>query len=289
MNFKFYFLFSGIYLLTAFHLIAQDNLGKVKYQVESSFDITKDSAQKILQNLDFEKKERTDFVFDAFDGENFLLFPGKRKIRFRMKEDEEKKVLQINTNINFINRKCPKGQSILIREKENGEINLSANQYEYLKTGNQLLNLPDLNPSQTLKSLKELDQYLKKIQLPLKSELEKTFPKKWVYLPINLSKKKKYKHKVNFGYGDITVSISGGEDYIGEKFLQEKWELEFQVNPKDWIDSKCKGKYCGFEKSICLFMESQNLSAKDFNPPKISPYDVLKKEIPNLSKLLPSP
>lgn len=273
------YFFCGLSLLLASKSFAEDNLGKIKYQVESSFDITKEAAIKIINHYEFEKKERIDYVFDSYEGEKFLLFPGKNKIRFRMKEDENKRVLQINTTYQFINRQCQNGQTVIIREKENGEINLSNEQANYLRTRNNIWDILKNDTENSILEMKNLDKYLKEIYIPLKPELEKSFPKTWIYLPINISKKKKYKYTINFGSGDIIVSISGGQDYIGKKFIQEKWELEFQVNPKDWIDFGCKTKYCSFEKSICTFLKNEKLTAKDFDPPKISPYEILKKEL----------
>ncbi|HRG48886.1 MAG TPA: hypothetical protein PLG41_21950, partial [Leptospiraceae bacterium] len=63
------------------------------------------------------------------------------------------------------------------------------------------------------------------------------------------------------------------------RYIQEKWEIEFQVDPEDWKDTNCIEKYCGVEKSVCKFLQTEKISQKDLNPTKLSTYEEVKKII----------
>ncbi|MBK8395435.1 MAG: hypothetical protein IPL26_09360 [Leptospiraceae bacterium] len=275
MKLKLFFLLSFI-----FHFPSLDNLlfasdrGKVKYQVEVSLDITDSAAKKILTHYPFESKNRTDYVYDVYDGKNFLLFPSKYKTRFRLKKEEHKKVIQINTNTNSYSRICKNGLPILIRERKMGELEASKKKYKTLIDGNNLLENLNQNTQNACKSLVEFNQIVKNINMPLKSELEKSFQtKNWIYLPINMSQKTKWKTKKE----QITISISKGNDFIGKTFLQEKWEIEFQIDSE--MNSKCSQKYCEFEKTICEFLQTEQISKADLDPPKKTPYPIVQGKL----------
>ena len=267
-----------------FPLFASDK-GKIKYQVEVSLDLTEKAAKKILSHYQFESKERTDYVFDIYDGKNFLLFPSPQKIRFRLKEEDDKKVIQINKNTKTFSRTCENFLPILIRERKSGELNASNKQYKSLLRGNTLLEQFDTNPHNTCKPLKIFSNTLQKLNIPLQSEIEKSFGfKNWMYLPINISKKIKWKKKTNLEFGQMTISLSQGKDFIGEKFLQEKWEIEFQINPMEWKESICPQKYCKLEESICEFLKKEEIAKEDLDPIKISPYTKIKERLTPCNK-----
>lgn len=275
-----------IAVIQDFPLLASEK-GKIKYQVEVSLDLTENVARKILSHHEFESKERTDYVFDIYDGKNFLLFPSSQKIRFRLKEEEDKRVIQINKNTKTFSRTCEDFLPILIRERKSGELNASSKQYKSLLKGNKLLEQFDATPHNTCNSLKHFSNTLQKLNIPLQSELEKSLKvKDWMYLPINISKKIKWKKKMNLEFGQMTVSLSQGKDFIGEEFLQEKWEIEFQINPMEWKESPCPQKYCKLEQSICDFLSKEEITKEDLNPVKISPYTQIKEKLSPYNKEL---
>jgi hypothetical protein len=250
---------------------------KIKNQVEVSLDITGESAKQILSHYKFKSANRIDYIFDAYDGEKFLLFVGTEKIRFRIKEEESKRIIQLNTNLEFFPRVCEDGTKIMIRVKKNGELDTKNSKYLELTKGNELLELLSKSPSKAIIRLKEFSKTVKSLNVPLQSEIENSFESpNWIYLPINITKKVKWKTKVNFGYGEVIVSISQGKDFIGKDFLQEKWEIEFQVNPKDWKDIGCKDKYCSFEKTVCKFLKLEKNAKLDLTPIKTSPHEKIK-------------
>jgi len=261
-------------------LSAHDEQGKIKHQLEVSLDITEEAAKRIITHYAFQPKQRIDYVFDVYDGKKFLLFPGMHKVRFRVKEEEDKSVIQMNTSVEFLQRSCEKDLAITIREKKNGEMQLPRKKHKHLTQGNDFLTQLIASPQKGIRSLNEFNKTLQTLDIPLKNELEKTFSdKKWMYLPINITKKTKWKIKINLGYGEIIISISKGKDFIGNRYIQEKWEIEFQVDPEDWKDTNCIEKYCGVEKSVCKFLQTEKISQKDLNPTKLSTYEEVKKII----------
>lgn len=280
-------LFLLLYFCFFLRSIFSSETSEIKYQVEVSLDITKEASKKILKHYKFKPKERVDYVFDIYDGEDFLLFPQTEKIRFRLKEEEDKRLIQINSNIGSIKRVCENGISIEIKEKQNGEVSPTEKEYLELIEGNKRLEEALNNPKEKIPNLLKFHETVHNLNSPLQRELEESLGlKKWIYLPINRTVKTKWKKKIETKEGEIIISITKGKDYLAEKYFQDKWELEFQINPAHWKEKNCETKYCSLEKQVCDFLKTERISNRDLNPPKNSPYESLKKMIQPLNKEL---
>lgn len=282
-----YFLFLLLYLYFFYTSIIRSETKEIKHQVEVSLDITKEASKKILKHYKFKPKNRVDYVFDIYDGDKFLLFPQTEKIRFRLKEEEDKRLIQINSNMNSMKRVCENGISIEIKEKQNGEVSPTENEYLELVEGNKKLEEAIKNPKEKVSYLLKFHETVHNLNSPLQRELEESIGlKKWIYLPINRTIKTKWKKKIETKEGEIIISITKGKDYVAEKFFQDKWELEFQINPENWKEKNCETQYCSLEKQVCDFLKTERISNRDLNPPKNSPYETLKKMIQPLNKEL---
>jgi hypothetical protein len=143
------------------------------------------------------------------------------------------------------------------------------------------------NPKEKVSYLLKFHETVHNLNSPLQRELEESIGlKKWIYLPINRTIKTKWKKKIETKEGEIIISITKGKDYVAEKFFQDKWELEFQINPENWKEKNCETQYCSLEKQVCDFLKTERISNRDLNPPKNSPYETLKKMIQPLNKEL---
>jgi hypothetical protein len=207
-------------------------------------------------------EKREDYYADIYDGSDFLLIPSPERYKFRLKSGSKKWVMQTNTKASKARRQCPEGWRFNVREKLVGELRLSKEQADYFKRSVtvQLDLLAGRDPVRVGKSVRELHNFILGLQVPLMEKLlTVTTGKRWVFTASHLVRKKKWRAPLP-GNENIEVSITRGEDYVGSTFIQEKFEIEFQV-PEEGLVSIDE-----FSTAVCSFMRGQGVTGDDLDP-----------------------
>jgi len=242
---------------------------KVKEEIESGFKITPSFAKKILKEYDFKEESRTDYYIEAYDGNQFLLDSHPGKFKFRIKVEEDGSTIQANTKAAVYPGSCEEGWKFKVREKEVGELAASDSQESRFVEGvTQQLELIQSGDSEALKNQAlAFNGFLSKLPVPKIEVLKKaiTAPK-WLFVATHSSVKKKWKAKTDVGYGKMAVSITQAKDYVGKKFIQEKYEIEFELKGEMSISD--------FKESICELMRQNEPGKGDLSPDRESAADL---------------
>lgn len=234
---------------------------QLEHQVEAGFNLSAHAAISILQSYDFVPQLRNDYYVDAYDGERFLLIPHPIGYKFRLKAYEKKWILQATRKLAYHQYQCSSELALTIKEKEMGELSLSRRAMERFsqQVSRQLNQFHGSDIIEVANEIREFHQFVLDLKVPLLKELsEVPSQQTWYFTASHLTKKTKWKTKVDVGYGNMEVSITDGRDFLGDHFFQRKFEVEFQTLENMPLQT--------FAQSICLFMSKQKLSIEDINP-----------------------
>lgn len=242
---------------------------KVKEEIESGFKVSPSFAKKILKEYDFEKESRTDYYVEAYDGNQFLLNSHPGKFKFRIKVEADGATIQANTKAAVHPGSCEEGWKFNVSEKEVGELAASESQQARFVEGvTQQLELIQKAAPETVKNQAlAFNEFLSKLRVP-KIEILKqaiTAPK-WLFVATHSSVKKKWKTKTDVGYGKMAVSITHAKDYVGKKFVLERYEIEFELRGEMSI--------ADFKESICELMRQNEPGKGDLSPDQESAADL---------------
>lgn len=250
---------------------------EVVYQMESGFKLEKEAATKLVQALSMKPKQRVDYYADIYDGTQFLLIPSAEHYKFRMKAETNRWVVQANTKSSLVAKTCSEGWSFFVKEKQVGELSLKATpglKFEKL-VFDQLDLLATSDTATVKKSLQEFQGFLLSLGVPLMEDLLKvTQGKKWTFVASHLSKKTKWKALLPEN-PHIEVSVTMGQDFVGSTYIQDRYEIEFQVSEKGLLSAE------EFSDEICQFMRDQGIRAEDLDPVEV---DIQKETLSRLAK-----
>lgn len=245
-------------------------------QVETGFSLTPQVAKRVLSAFDFKSENREDFYVDIYDGKQFLLIPSKDKYKFRMKVTNGKAQLQVNVKKSFNAQICPEnGLQFVIKEKEIGEKSLTNAERDCFSRSvvSQLDSLDSLDSMDSMDSnayssvvndIQGFHKYILNLKVPLLEKLT-SVPQVslWYFVASHNSYKKKWKLKKDLGLGEIEISLSQAKDYVGNSFVQERYEIEFQEKDSMTINE--------FRDSVCKFLQELQMTPEDLNPSSLDP------------------
>ncbi|KHD89274.1 MAG: hypothetical protein OM95_04335 [Bdellovibrio sp. ArHS] len=261
--------------------LAQAKDGSIKNQVEAGFNLQESAALKILQKYPFKGEDRTDYYADIYDGANFLLIPNPEMYKFRLKVTNSKAVLQANTKISILPSVCAEGWAFKVKEKAVGELKLNSGDRDKFTHAviQQLdaLNGPDL--TKAVHDVHKLHSQIIALKLPLLDKLLAVpTGDRWYFTASHLTKKVKWTVLKDLGWGNLEISITQGEDYVGSSFIQKKYEIEFQLSDEMSQEH--------FVHSICEFMKEQGLQPEDLGPVRTKPQAETLKRLGRIRTLL---
>ena len=75
-------------------------LAQAEYRMEGRLGLTKSGYEKIRKFVGSKVKVRMDYYIDAFDGNNFLLYPAPSPVKFRVKHSTNKTEYQVVSKTN---------------------------------------------------------------------------------------------------------------------------------------------------------------------------------------------
>lgn len=271
-------------LFIAFRAEAKDP-SRIKIQTEAGFNLTTAAAQRILKSFPFESEVRQDYYADIYDGQNFLLIPNPQMLKFRLKSTKDKAVLQVNTKSSVTPATCNeagnKAWNFTIKEKSVGELTLNKNEEQAFARSvigqASLLQTQQLAPAAA--EIKKFHLFVLALPVPLMSKLT-AVPNNahWYFTTSHYSKKTKSTYETDLGFGNIEISITQGDDYVGSTWIQHRDEVEFQMADKM--------STADFKQSICQFIKTQNLSLADLAPPDLDIQTETLKLLKPLNTLL---
>lgn len=81
-------------------------LVQAEQRIEGRLGLTETGFNKLKKYVGSKSKIRMDYYMDAFDGDNFLLYPATQPVKFRVKHSTKKTKYQIVTKTNNSNHIC---------------------------------------------------------------------------------------------------------------------------------------------------------------------------------------
>jgi len=92
-------------------------LVQAEQRIEGRLGLTETGFNKLKRYVSSKPNVRMDYYMDAFDGDNFLLYPADQPVKFRVKHSTKKTKYQIVTQITQTNHSCG-SYTITVSEKE---------------------------------------------------------------------------------------------------------------------------------------------------------------------------
>lgn len=271
----------GLVLSAVVSSVASAKDGGIKNQIEAGFNLEAVAAQKILKKYAFVGEDRVDYYADIYDGSNFLLIPNPEMYKFRLKTTKGKAVLQANTKISILPSVCPEGWTFKVKEKAVGELKLSNHDRESFARAvvEQLDALNGADLFKAVHDVQKLHHHIVGLKLPLLDKLLSVPANThWYFTASHLTKKIKWTVLQDMGWGNMEVSITQGEDFVGSTFIQKKYEIEFQL--EDEMSQE------DFAQSICAFMKEQDLQPEDLQPGRNKPQLETLNRLSRINSLL---
>jgi hypothetical protein len=269
MNILFSMLISFLFVHSALASSAKLTIAKstINYQMETGFNLTKQAASEVLSKVKMEPKKRNDFYVDLYNGTSFLFDTSVQNYKLRLKSDQKKWTVQANTTKSSEIQNCSENLIFDVREKNIGELELSqpkAQAFEKL-VHSQLDFIQSQDAAKVSANVAELQNFIFNLNIPLLSELLTVdLEKKAVLVATHMSKKTKWKALL-LKNSNIQVSITESQVFIGSRFLENTYEVEFQV------DEEGRVQKTDFAHAVCEFMIPFHFSAQDLNPIRLDP------------------
>lgn len=240
---------------------------EIVYQMETGFNLTEQSARQILSKYKVKTKQRVDYYADLYDGKSFLFDISKNHYKLRLKSTDSKSVIQANSTLRNYPSECQGGFAFDIREKNIGELTVNHQAQEKIVT--QTLSILDqLYSPQShswVQSVKAFHQDLLMTPVPrLDILLTEGDGKKWILTPTHVSRKKKSKFSIPES-DLIETSITESDVYIGTRFLQKTFEVEFQTTEENLIQPEV------MKRVVCQFVQRHQFTLEDIHPVRIDP------------------
>lgn len=237
--------------------------GEIARQREAGFNLTESAAQAILNRYSFKPKSRNDYYVEIYDGSAFLLGASLSEYKLRLQDYAQKSILQTARKLSMQAASCP-GTSLNfnVREKETGEIEIShssRDRFIQLVEAQLVLLRGGSNGVGFLNRASQFKTLVSAFKVPLLAELLAVpGQRSWYFVPTHITYKTKSKTEVDLGYGLIEISVTEGEDNLGQEFVQNKFEVEFE--PVDSMSGS------DFAASVCAFARAVGLSVGDVTP-----------------------
>ena len=252
---------------------------RVKDQLEVTIQLKEEAARKLLQSHTFEEKTRTDHVLDAYDGNKLVLNQSPQRFKFRLKEALDGSVLNLNYNSKIEVFKCGNEMELTMKYRANSEIEVDDFIVDTVKRNHEIMDKLNQSQIEVVKLLKDYHEQISSfipINFDKMSDFFKVFPK-LILVPTLISQKTKWNLKKKTENGKVKISIARALDFIGSRFLQTRWEVEFEANQDLWDESKCNGEYCKLEKFICRFLEVNEISKRDVSDSRFFSAPIVEK------------
>ncbi|MBK7892556.1 MAG: hypothetical protein IPJ84_17415 [Bdellovibrionales bacterium] len=242
--------------------IAPQAKGEIARQREAGFNLTESAAKVILNRYAFKPKTRNDYYVEIYDGSAFLLGASSNEYKLRLQDYAQKSILQTARKLSMQAASCP-GTSLNfnVREKETGELEISRSSRDRFVqlVETQLALLRGTDGAGLLTHAQQFKTLVSAFKVPLLPELLAVPGQRpWYFVPTHITYKTKSKAEVDFGYGLVEVSVTEGEDNLGQEFIQNKFEVEFEP-----VDAMSAGD---FAASVCEFTRVVGLSVSDVTP-----------------------
>ncbi len=242
--------------------IAPQAKGEVARQREAGFNLTESAAKAILNRYAFKPKTRNDYYVEIYDGAAFLLGVSPSEYKLRLQDYAQKSILQTARKLSMQAASCPgTSLSFNVREKETGELEISRSSRDrFIQLAEtQLALLRGADGAAFLTHAQQFKTLVSAFKVPLlPALLAVPGQRSWYFVPTHITYKTKSKSEVDFGYGLIEVSVTEGEDNLGQEFVQNKFEVEFE--PVDSMSAS------DFAASVCEFAREVGLSSGDVTP-----------------------
>ncbi len=266
------FLFSMLIIISFFNsaftsALASSTKSKIVYQMETGFNLTKEAAEAVLSKVPMTKKKRNDYYVDLYNGSNFLFDTSAQHYKFRLKSDDKKWTVQANTTQSSELHSCSQNLIFDMREKNIGELELTQSKAQtFEKLVHSQLDLIQANDVVAVANkVAELQNFIMNLNIPLFNQLLSIDAEKSAILvATHMSKKTKWKSNLPQN-NDIQVSITESQVFIGSKFLQNTYEIEFQIEEQGQVQK------IDFANAICEFMLPFDFSVNELNPLRQDP------------------
>lgn len=249
---------------------------KIIYQIEAGFNLTEPLANRIKNS--FKKvltaQKRADYYIDIYNGEKLLISESSQSYKVRLKAKKDKWILQANTKLSVQTHSCSDGTSFKIREKNVGELSLSeAEADNIIKTDSETYDLiSNQKLDQFSKVVSKFDKFMLSLHIPLFDKiLEVTNNEEWIMIPSHFTKKIKWS-SIKAPKTNIEWSLTEAQDYISSKFVEAKYEIEFQT--EDHTTSVDE-----FATVVCQFMTDLNASSEEFIPQRQDLEKMIRTEL----------
>lgn len=270
-------------LLCVFTTPALAKKQKTEIQLEARFDLTEAAAKAVLRKYTFESKMRSDYYFEIFDGSHFLLGESPKEYKYRLQVYESKSRLQTAEKISRSERTCRNGARLTfsLKERRVGELKVGDGTRDRIVSAAKglLRSADDGEPYALVGHVHDLHGLLADAKVPFLQDLISVAPRgKWYFVASHSSDRVKYKAELDFGQGELEVSVGAVDEYSGRTMVQSKYEVEFQ--PPEGMDRDA------LTKSICAFAKEMDFSPDDVSPDLKDPRDVTKRRLTRFAKEL---
>lgn len=235
---------------------------EVVEQVEVSIHLKPEKAIEVAQRYAPKSKARQDYYLDMYDGKSLLISSNIDGYRFRLKSRKGKSVFQIGRNIEEHVAVCDNKRTFIIKRKRVGELQEKNKEHDFsVHTLRKQLKDIERGHSSATQSIFKVHHLVSNLKIPFLNQLRLIAKnKKWFFVAEYSSQKRKSNFILNKGYGPVKASITMAEDYIGAQYIQERAELEFQINNFEEMSPQ------QFIKTICSFTDELDLQAADMAP-----------------------
>ena len=265
--------------IVSFHAQAAFNEGesRVNQSLESGLAISSSSASRILGLYNFKKEGRTDYYFEIYDGQNFLWELDSNHYKLRLKVEEKKWLLQATTSLKETPFTCDQVPALTVKFKTIEELFVHEDDRDQIASATeaQLESLEFKNTDQTIQAIRKLDSNLRYATFPAIDLLKSVGAgRKFAFVGTFIAKKIKSKFSFNTPDGPIVVSVTEGEDFLGQNSIQKRSEIEFQAEP-----SMSPPKYM---QHVCQIMSDLKLTSQDVAPERIDLEAITLNKLRNL-------
>ncbi len=198
--------------------------------------------------------------------------------KLRLKTENKKWLLQATTGLVESSFSCSDTLLISVKSKTVEEFFVPSTDQQIISSSieNQLESLHARDEGNTIKAIKRLDSQIQSKRFPAIDKLKSVAGnQQFVFVGTFISQKIKSKYKFFTAKGDLILSVTQGEDFLGPIPFQNRFEFEIQADETVPLES--------FKKEACRIIASFNLGPEDQTPLRLDPEAITLRNLKELS------
>jgi hypothetical protein len=222
-------------------------LAQAEYRMEGRMSLTEAGYEKLKKYVGSKVKIRMDYYIDAFDGDNFLLYPASKPVKFRVKHSTKKTEYQIVTKTSQTQHGCG-NFPLEVSEKESYEDKLPPYFVTRFKDFfEESINAVGELDDQVLDTLQNFQSFAFSFVQVGNHLLDRELNgKRYILTPSHYARKHILKRDVeSLDKGRVELSLRVVTDFDFNNNPSHSYEVEFEPeNPELWTSAELAAFGC---------------------------------------------